>query len=176
MTPRQDAGPQGQKTSSIESQLGVSAGFIETVFSALGPVREQLHSSKNAVVPFVGSGLSRPGLPSWSEFLDTLIGHASPTSQAELRDLLKSSRYLDVASLLERDPGVGRPVIAGQIQQAFRRPSLARPAVYDLVAALPTEHFLTTPHLARHRPVQCRPHELARPRDSAGRLFPEQPA
>ena len=116
----------------------------EHLIDDLEPLRDKLHGSKNAVVPFVGSGLSMPALPSWYAFLKSLIGRASPANQARWNDLLDKGRYLDVASLLEREPTIGKPIISQAIQRNFGRPKSPRPEVYDLVASLPAEHFLTT--------------------------------
>ena len=112
--------------------------------SLLAPVRERLHASKNAVVPFVGSGLSLPALPSWRAFLTSMIDLAPASRQATLERYLDAGEYLAVAELLEREPSVGRSMVSTELERVFQRPKAQPPAVYDLVAALPTEHFLTT--------------------------------
>lgn len=80
----------------------------------------------------------------WRGFLEQLIEKARPEDQAELRDLLQQRRFLEMASLLEYDIGIGPGGLAQHIQREFARPNKPAPEVYKLVAALPTDHFATT--------------------------------
>jgi hypothetical protein len=111
--------------------------------AALEPLRRLLHEGpRNGVFPVVGSGLSR-GLPSWDALLGRLIDKAPATERDELRAALDNQRYLDVADALESLPGIGRETIAALIRHEYQWPKLARPEIYDLLAALPVEHFAT---------------------------------
>ncbi|MCG8420840.1 MAG: SIR2 family protein [Proteobacteria bacterium] len=92
----------------------------------------------------VSSELSNPPLPSRVELLQTLIARAPARARAELHQLLHQRSHAVLASLLERMPEVGPSIIAQVIEQAYQRPALPRPEVFDLIAALPVEHFLTT--------------------------------
>ncbi len=116
----------------------------EALRRQLAPLREKLHrGGRNAVVPFVGSGLSR-GLLSWNDLLVELLSFAPAAEQAELRAEIDRANYLEVADALAGMSEVGPARIREVITRAYRRPDRERPAVYDAVAALPTDHFITT--------------------------------
>ena len=110
----------------------------------LAPLRELLHGSNpNAVVPFVGSGLSR-GLKSWTALFDELVNFLPPVDQPGVRASLIRGKYLDVAGLLEGSPSAGPARIQAAIVRDFQEPKAPEPPIYAEVARLPTRHFLTT--------------------------------
>ncbi|MCK6517027.1 SIR2 family protein, partial [Myxococcota bacterium] len=110
----------------------------------LAPLRELLHGSiPNAVVPFVGSGLSR-GLKSWTELLDELVNFLPQAEQADARAVLAQGKHVDVAGLLEGSPSAGPARIQTAIVRAFKAPNEPAPPIYAEVAGLPTRHFITT--------------------------------
>jgi hypothetical protein len=110
----------------------------------LAPLRELLHGSiPNAVVPFVGSGLSR-GLKSWTALLDELVNFLPQAEQAEAREVLAQGKHVDVAGLLEGSPSAGPARIQTAIVRAFKAPNEPAPPIYAEVAGLPTRHFITT--------------------------------
>ena len=122
----------------------------------LAPLRELLHGSiPNAVVPFVGSGLSR-GLKSWTELLDELVNFLPQAEQADVRASLIRGKYLDVAGLLERSPSAGAARIQAAIVRDFQEPKAPEPPIYAQVARLPTRHFLTTNYDPWLRDAVCR--------------------
>lgn len=110
----------------------------------LAPLRELLHGSiPNAVVPFVGSGLSR-GLKSWTALLDELVNFLPQAEQADARAVLAQGKHVDVAGLLEGSPSAGPARIQTAIVRAFKAPNEPAPPIYAEVAGLPTRHFITT--------------------------------
>ena len=116
----------------------------EALVRQLTPLREQLHGARpNAVVPFVGSGLSR-GLKSWRELLEDLVELLPEVDQRDARMSLEQGRYLDLADFLATSREVGPSRIQQAITDAYRRPTVTPPSTYDAVAGLPTRHFLTT--------------------------------
>ncbi|MBK9367398.1 MAG: hypothetical protein IPN01_13955 [Deltaproteobacteria bacterium] len=122
----------------------------------LAPLRELLHGSiPNAVVPFVGSGLSR-GLKSWTALLDELVNFLPLAEQADVRASLTRGKYLDVAGLLERSPSAGPARIQAAIVRAFQEPKAPEPPIYADVARLPTRHFLTTNYDPWLKDAVCR--------------------
>ena len=122
----------------------------------LAPLRELLHGSiPNAVVPFVGSGLSR-GLKSWTALLDELVSFLPLAKQAEVRASLKKGKYVDVAGLLERSPSAGAARIQAAIVRDFQEPKAPQPPIYAAVARLPTRHFLTTNYDPWLKDAVCR--------------------
>lgn len=122
----------------------------------LAPLREQLHGPRpNAVVPFVGSGLSR-GLKSWTELLEELVSFLPLAEQADVRASLTQGKYLDVAGELERSPSAGPARIQAAIVRAFKEPQEPEPPIYKDVARLPTRHFLTTNYDPWLKDAVCR--------------------
>lgn len=112
----------------------------------LEPLRKQIHEQRNVVFPVVGSGLSFK-LGSWDKLLESLIERASPDAQTEMRQALAAGDYLGVAGYLESLPAIGVQTIASTIREKFHltgQKRRERPETYDLVAALPLEHFATT--------------------------------
>jgi SIR2-like domain len=108
----------------------------------LEPLRARLHAARNAVLPIVGSGLSR-GLPSWTKLLEQLIAQVERAEDRDaLTDDLAKEKYLEVAADLERL--AHRTRVSTAIQRAYQRPTASRPPTYDRVAALPVTHFATT--------------------------------
>src|SRR3954470_10831016 len=86
----------------------------------LEPLRKQLHAGSNAVLPVVGSGLSR-GLLSWTDLLKKLIAHVdAPDVVADLLRELEREKYLDVAQELERVLHGAR--VSAAIKEAYQRP------------------------------------------------------
>ena len=76
----------------------------------LAPLRELLHGSiPNAVVPFVGSGLSR-GLKSWTALLDELVNFLPQAEQADARAVLAQGKHVDSRVCLRGHPRRGRLV------------------------------------------------------------------
>jgi hypothetical protein len=121
----------------------MSLHLPETLRQRLDPLRERLHSAPNTVLPIIGSGLSLPALPSWGALLRQIIGRVmSSEHRAELDELMKAGRFLDVADELEVDPGA--QVISQVIAEAYQRPRMDPPLIYELVVALPVTHVATT--------------------------------
>jgi hypothetical protein len=121
----------------------MSLHLPEALRQRLDPLRERLHSAPNTVLPIIGSGLSLPALPSWGALLQQIIARAMGSEhRAELNELMKAGRYLDVADALEVDPGA--QVISQVIAETYQRPRVAPAPIYDLVAALPVTHVATT--------------------------------
>ncbi|MCC6556637.1 MAG: SIR2 family protein [Polyangiaceae bacterium] len=109
----------------------------------LHDLRALLHGgARNAVVPLIGSGLSR-GLLSWSKLLDDLIQELPRQEDRDaLTRELSQGKYLEVAGELEAQ--LHRARVSAAVQRAYQRPAAPPPPAYDLVAALPVTHFLTT--------------------------------
>ena len=121
----------------------MSLHLPEALRQRLDPLRQRLHSAPNTVLPIVGSGLSLPALPSWGALLQQIIARAMGSEhRAELDELMKAGRYLDVADALEVDPGP--QVICQVIGEHYQRPRVAPAPIYELVAALPVTHVATT--------------------------------
>lgn len=105
-------------------------------------IHARLHGSRNAVLPVIGSGLSR-SLLSWTKLLDQLIAQVSSSADRKVLSLdLRQEKYLEVAADLERL--LHRTRVSAAIEQAYRRPQTQAPSTYALVAALPVTHFAST--------------------------------
>jgi hypothetical protein len=108
----------------------------------LDPLRAALHTGPNAVLPVVGSGLSR-GLLSWTKLLEQLISQVgSADERDELARALAQEKYLEVAGDLVRL--LQRARVSTAIEWAYKRPKVPRPSVYDRLVELPVTHFATT--------------------------------
>lgn len=94
-------------------------------------------------MPFVGSGLSR-GLPTWLDFLTQLAAEiADPRGKRAAIKELKGGRFLDAAQLIEVH--LGRPRLSSALRRAyFDLGDRPRPRAYDVLARLPTDHWVTT--------------------------------
>jgi|GEM_PF-672706 len=115
----------------------------EDLLRQLEPLRKLLTGeTRNAVVPFVGSGLSR-GLKSWHELLNALALCLPETERDDVARDIAASKFLDVANFLESHLGVGPARIRPIIEDLYGT-SDPPPALYEAVAALPTKHFATT--------------------------------
>lgn len=129
--------------SSAMPELPSGPPLPPALLKRLEPLRELLHGPReNAVVPFVGSGLSR-GLPSWAELLRELAEHVDEPERKILLKAIDDQRYLDVAGHLERLPAVGRARIQALIARRYRT-DLPAPPIYATLARLPTRHYATT--------------------------------
>ena len=105
-------------------------------------IRSRLHGGGNAVLPIIGSGLSR-GLLSWTRLLEQLIAEVDREAEREaLSQDLAQGKYLEVAGDLDALLHRGR--VSAAIARAYQRPAASPPAAYKLVAALPVTQFATT--------------------------------
>jgi hypothetical protein len=115
----------------------------EALIEKLKPVRRALQGLRNTVVPVVGSGLSQ-GLRSWPDLLGELATELPEDVRQDVLELLAKEKYLEAASEVEHHPAVGRPRVCTTIKECYQRPTAPRPAVYDRLASLPIDHFVTT--------------------------------
>ena len=122
-----------------QSPGNVSSGFSDEVSF----FRDTLREKRGLFVPVIGSGLSQ-GLLSWEALLRKLSDALPQDERQEISDWLDRKQFLQAAAHLENSQCVGRARVIDAIRANYGRPKVPRPSVYDLVAALPVDHFLTT--------------------------------
>ncbi len=106
------------------------------------PLRRRIHLERNTVLPLVGAEL--PGLAPFHDLLARSVNDVDDSEIAdELREALGKERFGDIATTIESDLLL-RPRLLARIQTLYSRPGAKPPRLYNLLAALPVNHFATT--------------------------------
>ncbi|MBI4878640.1 MAG: SUMF1/EgtB/PvdO family nonheme iron enzyme [Planctomycetes bacterium] len=126
---------------------GTTKQTVEAWKEPLEPLRRRLHEGKNVVLPLVGSGISQ-GLPSWRAVVRELLDRVKPVAARDEIVQLHGKPEEDRADLLglasEIEIELGKEAVRDVLKRTFERPAAPAPSVYELIAALPVDHFATT--------------------------------
>ncbi len=113
--------------------------------TTLNELAEKLKAGK--LIAFVGSGMSAPCFPSWSQLLKQLIDKidGNPDAQTEARQALAKEDYLYAAAVIHYALGANR--LAGELKKIFDPEKRVPPEVrarYELLRGLPFQSIFTT--------------------------------
>jgi hypothetical protein len=133
------------RTLTVRPKLALPTGATlgSDLCQKLETLRKTLWANRHAVLPVVGSGLSQ-GLPSWAGLLSGLVSELPRPERDEAFEWLGKDNYLEVASVLENHPAVGRARVMARVKELYQRPSAAEPPIYEKLVRLPVDHFITT--------------------------------
>ncbi len=129
-----------------DGERGMDPLLSDELVERLAPLRAAIHHPRSAVLPLVGSGLSR-GLPSWVGLLERLLKRVGDVARDAIEEAYGTPRdrnapLPEIASAIADELRI--ETVRTEIANVFANPSVDAPDTYDLVAALPLQQFATT--------------------------------